>query len=1072
MIPFQIMIKAIFYITFLLAIISPLSSQTNNGEGLELMIQSGHTSFTTDICFSNSGAQLLSSSYDGTIRLWDVKNGKLLRVYKDHTKPVTSISFTADDKFIISGSKDSTVKIIETISGEVIFNKKMNNEIWAVDCSANGRYFAFSGNDPNVYLFDIKTKKQIKVLSRHTHKVCKIIFSPDSKTIATAGNDGYILLWEAASGTVLKTHFENQLVIDALDFSPKGSQIVFSSSLSKKTGVWNYEKDFTLYNLPSSAFHEDVKYSPDGKKIALLSGNDINIVNSISGESFFKINEKIEPKSIGFSPDGRVLAIGNYKGGIKLIGTENGNLIHNLKSFTHKITEIAISDDNKILVSGNTNDEVVVWNFSNSKGYKVFNGHSDYAPIKITSDNQHIVTVNEDEQIYIRNINTGLIKVRYDFDGGYINDFDISDDGKELAVACEEGLFLFELYTGNVLKKYDGHGGSVNSVSFIPKEDYLISGGDDNLVKLWAKNNSSEIKAFYGSQDHIKQVIVTPDKKYCIASGDSPDIHIWDYSTGQYLAKHNDKSYDKYTNISNMSFSPNGRTLLYSYDTYYLDKGNLQALDISTVSLMKRFKGEFSHIFSSLFSEKGKFVFTSSKDGVIRLWDSNEGTLLASLISYGKNDWVVLSEDGRFDGTERGMNLLYYVDGLETLELANLFEEYYAPNLIATILNGGKINNGHMKLDELKPRPLVEIKCANNNFRGVTPLGGKKQTQKKQIEIIVKVTDKGGGIDEILLYQNGKLIETDKRGFKQSTSAGEVSRRFTVTLTNGKNTFKATAFNKQRTEANPATLTINFEGEKLSKPNLFLVSIGINKYKNPRYELNYAIADAFGFKSELEKGTEGIFESVQTVYLTDSDANKQSITEEMKKITGLCKQNDVFIFYYAGHGIMSEEEKALFYIVPYDVTQMYGADNQLQDKGISAEYLKQFSSDIKAQKQLYILDACQSGGMINLLASRGVKEEKALMQLARSTGTYWLAASNSEQLAGEFASLKHGIFTYCILEGLSGKADTQNDNNVTVQELSAYLNKQVPVLSEKYKGSVQYPNSFGFGHDFPIILVK
>jgi len=67
--------------------------------------------------------------------------------------------------------------------------------------------------------------------------------------------------------------------------------------------------------------------------------------------------------------------------------------------------------------------------------------------------------------------------------------------------------------------------------------------------------------------------------------------------------------------------------------------------------------------------------------------------------------------------------------------------------------------------------------------------------------------------------------------------------------------------------------------------------------------------------------------------------------------------------------------------------------------------------------------------------------------------------------------LGHGVFTYAVLEGLKGNASS-NDKKVTVKELSFYVEEKVPELSEKYKGSVQYPVSFGFGQDFPVVIVK
>jgi uncharacterized caspase-like protein len=221
----------------------------------------------------------------------------------------------------------------------------------------------------------------------------------------------------------------------------------------------------------------------------------------------------------------------------------------------------------------------------------------------------------------------------------------------------------------------------------------------------------------------------------------------------------------------------------------------------------------------------------------------------------------------------------------------------------------------------------------------------------------------------------------------------------------------------------------------------------------------------------LEQGACNIFNSIETVYLINTEVTKQRITEELNKIKSKIKQEDVFVFYYAGHGAMSVEEKPQFYLIPSDVIQMFSTP-MLQEKAISSAELKQFSTEIGAQKQLFILDACQSGGVKEVVAARGAAEEKAIAQLARSTGTYWLAAANSEQFAGEFAQLGHGLFTYCVLQAFAGEADGQNDQKITVQELSAYLNDQVPIIAKQYKGSEQYPVTYGFGQDFPIILIK
>ena len=119
------------------------------------------------------------------------------------------------------------------------------------------------------------------------------------------------------------------------------------------------------------------------------------------------------------------------------------------------------------------------------------------------------------------------------------------------------------------------------------------------------------------------------------------------------------------------------------------------------------------------------------------------------------------------------------------------------------------------------------------------------------------------------------------------------------------------------------------------------------------------------------------------------------------------------------------------------------------------------------------MDACQSGGSVEVLAQRGAPEEKAIAQLSRSSGIHVMAAAGSEQYATEFESLGHGLFTYALLKGLSGDADgAPKDGKVTIYELKSYLDDQVPELSILYKGTPQYPHTFSRGQDFPIVIVE
>jgi len=119
----------------------------------------------------------------------------------------------------------------------------------------------------------------------------------------------------------------------------------------------------------------------------------------------------------------------------------------------------------------------------------------------------------------------------------------------------------------------------------------------------------------------------------------------------------------------------------------------------------------------------------------------------------------------------------------------------------------------------------------------------------------------------------------------------------------------------------------------------------------------------------------------------------------------------------------------------------------------------------RARKVFVMIDACKSGKLV--LAMRSIEARKALVQLARSTGTYIVSASTDQQYAAEIKALGHGVFTYTLFEGLRGKGGA---GKVTVEGLIHYVKEKLPELTEKHRGQAQYPVSWGSGMDFPLVL--
>jgi uncharacterized caspase-like protein len=229
--------------------------------------------------------------------------------------------------------------------------------------------------------------------------------------------------------------------------------------------------------------------------------------------------------------------------------------------------------------------------------------------------------------------------------------------------------------------------------------------------------------------------------------------------------------------------------------------------------------------------------------------------------------------------------------------------------------------------------------------------------------------------------------------------------------------------------------------------------------------LNYAKPDADSFSKLVDEKGSQLFKSIELHTLYDEQASREKILAALDALAARVNPEDVFIFYYAGHGSMVDNK---FYFIPTETLRLYDASSLGKD-AIEASILQQKLTHIRALKQLIIMDACQSGGSVELLANRGASEEKAIAQLSRSAGIHVMASAGSEQFAAEFTELGHGLFTYVLIRALQGEADgAPKDGKVTIYELKSFIDDQVPEMTRQLKGKPQYPYTFSRGQDFPV----
>src|SRR5262245_39491406 len=104
-----------------IALFPPVTSWAQGTAEPKLEIkESDYSEYVYSLAFSPDGKTLASASGDNTIRLWEIKTGRLVNSFAEHSEPVHSVAFSPDGKTLASGSKDRTIKLWDVRAGKLI----------------------------------------------------------------------------------------------------------------------------------------------------------------------------------------------------------------------------------------------------------------------------------------------------------------------------------------------------------------------------------------------------------------------------------------------------------------------------------------------------------------------------------------------------------------------------------------------------------------------------------------------------------------------------------------------------------------------------------------------------------------------------------------------------------------------------------------------------------------------------------------------------------------------------------------------------------------------------------------
>ncbi|MDX1615106.1 MAG: protein kinase [Candidatus Promineifilaceae bacterium] len=585
----------------------------------------GHTDMVVTALFSPNGRFVVTSSHDGSLRLWQAQTGEEIRQYIGHAAPVWRHTLSPDGDRILSGSLDGTARLWNTGTGAELQRFSHDGVVAAVDFSPDGRQALTSGG-PVLYLWELATGAEVRRFEGHTDTVFTAVFSPDGRYLASAGQDAIVRLWETDSGVELRQLRGHTDWIGNADFSPDGRYLL-TGSADRTARIWEVETGLELRRLVG---HTDevfsAYFSPDGR-LVVTGGRDktARLWDPRTGRELGQILGHTGGVFANFSPDGRFVVTGSEDRTARLwdlaSATEPQTIIHSAGGHTSHHTAAAISADGQLVLADQGDGAIRLWRAPTSELM---------GQILLPGDSANSLTFSPDGSLALAASSNGavyLIDARSEQEpsllAGHSGDVwagAFSPDGRLALTGADDGTVrLWEVVTGREMRQFRGLTGPVRSVAFSPDGRQILSGGDDELV-LWRADSGQEVRRFDGQHGAALALTFAPDGQAVASGHDDHVVVLWDAETGRMLRQfvgHADQ-------VSQVAFSPDGHYLLTGSADH-----TARLWDVHTGRLLHQYVGHESPLLTVGFSEDGHQVYTADQ-GNVYAWR----TTLADLIDF------------------------------------------------------------------------------------------------------------------------------------------------------------------------------------------------------------------------------------------------------------------------------------------------------------------------------------------------------------------------------------------------------------------------------------------------------
>ncbi|CAD8046507.1 unnamed protein product [Paramecium primaurelia] len=584
----------------------------------------GHKDYISQLQFSRDGKQLVSCSWDKTIRLWNTQQQSQISQISFYLKPkVLSLSLINDTSLAMTGFSDGLIQMwdLESSDSKQDPQKGHSQKITCAIFSIDGKYIISGSFDKTIKIWNSETGQQKgHNLIKHTQAISALSISEDQTLLCSGSIDGFIYIWDFETQKFQKEikHYGSEILDIRIIFYNNEYRIL--SQTSEETAqLWinnNFSEYYLLFDYNESNKEKRKILGYESKEIINQSKDlQVDVGRSYNILYYFLRDQKIT--AIESSFDNQTKLIGTDKG-ILLIIQWNGQSQQRTVS-SNKPLEIIKTINHKYFLTINE-QKIEIWKFSDYVVKDtVVSGDQKIIDVFVCNDN--IYCGGNYIEIWNVHQKTKLQKK-----------FCLTDSLSSIGYNQNKNLIYAGLRNGSIIiydatfshqQIFNAHGGQIKKILWLNSKNILLTAGDDWKLKLWDQQNNllKEVTVV----NPIQSFFVSLDETYFILQ-DVNNLSLWDLDNLELME--NMVKIQKNTKV--LAVFPNQQV-------FWANDAQMQVLPIMNKKIkFSLLQSNKSH-FSKTIATTDKMILTADYQGNIFFWNF-DGEKIKQPIITSKNE--------------------------------------------------------------------------------------------------------------------------------------------------------------------------------------------------------------------------------------------------------------------------------------------------------------------------------------------------------------------------------------------------------------------------------------------------